>query len=263
MGCRLLCFVQMSVVAVDVNGKPSAAPTATGAGAGAGDAAPRESDQLLDPHTAYQYRDSAASRAAHTRKLDGNGGGEVEMATEQHGSGGGGHLKSIVYGGLDGIITTFATVTSVAGAELSASIILILGIAHLFADGLSMGMGDALSEEAEREFYRAEKRREQWEMEQYMEGEMAEMIQEYVKRDVSEEDARTILVRTTSLHCTQPLPDADAANTITYCYVVSDDDGKISGGVFGSYDVRRARYVPTRSSLHITLSLTTLTTSRS
>jgi hypothetical protein len=37
-----------------------------------------------------------------------------------------------------GIITTFATVTSVAGAELSASIILILGIAHLFADGLSM-----------------------------------------------------------------------------------------------------------------------------
>jgi hypothetical protein len=82
-------------------------------------------------------------------------------------------------------------------------------------------MGDALSEEAEREFYRTEKRREQWlvplpllsglrcsyesdgwcgvvhcrEMEQYMEGEMEEMVQEYVKKDVSEADARTILVR--------------------------------------------------------------------
>ncbi len=48
------------------------------------------------------------------------------------------HLKSIIYGGLDGIITTFATVTSVAGADLSVLVIIVLGIAHLFADGLSM-----------------------------------------------------------------------------------------------------------------------------
>ena len=32
-------------------------------------------------------------------------------------------------------------------------------------------------------------------MDQYMEGEMAEMVQEYMKKNVSEEDARTILVR--------------------------------------------------------------------
>jgi hypothetical protein len=53
-------------------------------------------------------------------------------------SGGEGHLKSIVYGGLDGIITTFATVTSVAGADLSPLLVLVFGIAHLIADGLSM-----------------------------------------------------------------------------------------------------------------------------
>lgn len=57
--------------------------------------------------------------------------------------------SALSYGGLDGIITTFATVTSVAGAELSASVIVVLGISHLFADGLSMGMGDAMSSQAE------------------------------------------------------------------------------------------------------------------
>lgn len=38
------------------------------------------------------------------------------------------YIKSIVLGGLDGIITTFASVTSVAGAALSPQILLIFGI---------------------------------------------------------------------------------------------------------------------------------------
>ena len=71
-------------------------------------------------------------------------------------------LKSAVYGGLDGIITTFATVTSVAGSGLHHSVILFLGLAHLVADGLSMGLGDALSTQAEADLYAHERRREVW-----------------------------------------------------------------------------------------------------
>ncbi|MEM3113028.1 MAG: VIT1/CCC1 transporter family protein [Candidatus Pacearchaeota archaeon] len=62
------------------------------------------------------------------------------------------YLKSIIYGGLDGIITTFAVVAGVAGASLTSGIILILGFANLFADGFSMAVSDYLSTKALREY---------------------------------------------------------------------------------------------------------------
>ena len=48
------------------------------------------------------------------------------------------YLADFVYGGIDGAITTFAIVAGVVGASLSSSIILILGLANLLADGFSM-----------------------------------------------------------------------------------------------------------------------------
>lgn len=48
------------------------------------------------------------------------------------------YVRDFVYGGIDGAITTFAVVAGVVGAELSATIILILGFANLLADGFSM-----------------------------------------------------------------------------------------------------------------------------
>jgi VIT1/CCC1 family predicted Fe2+/Mn2+ transporter len=66
------------------------------------------------------------------------------------------YIKSIIYGGSDGILTTFAIVAGGAGAELSAGILLILGIANLFADGISMAFGDFISSRAEDEYQEAE-----------------------------------------------------------------------------------------------------------
>jgi VIT1/CCC1 family predicted Fe2+/Mn2+ transporter len=48
------------------------------------------------------------------------------------------YLRDWIYGGIDGAITTFAIVAGVVGANLSANVILILGIANLVADGFSM-----------------------------------------------------------------------------------------------------------------------------
>lgn len=45
------------------------------------------------------------------------------------------YLRDLVYGGMDGTVTTFAIV---AGARLSPGIVLILGLANLLADGFSM-----------------------------------------------------------------------------------------------------------------------------
>lgn len=53
--------------------------------------------------------------------------------------------KSIVYGGLDGIITTFAVVAGSVGGNLSVATIIILGFSNLLADGFSMAAGDYVS----------------------------------------------------------------------------------------------------------------------
>lgn len=55
------------------------------------------------------------------------------------------YLGDLVYGANDGIITTFAVVAGVAGANLSPNVILILGFANLVADGFSMGASNYLS----------------------------------------------------------------------------------------------------------------------
>jgi VIT1/CCC1 family predicted Fe2+/Mn2+ transporter len=55
------------------------------------------------------------------------------------------YLEEFVYGAIDGIVTTFAIVSSVVGAGLNPSIVLVLGLANLFADGFSMGSSSYLS----------------------------------------------------------------------------------------------------------------------
>lgn len=48
------------------------------------------------------------------------------------------YLRDFIYGGIDGAVTTFAIVAGVVGASLSANIVIILGLANLVADGISM-----------------------------------------------------------------------------------------------------------------------------
>jgi vacuolar iron transporter family protein len=72
------------------------------------------------------------------------------------------YLKEIVYGGNDGIVTTFAVVAGFSGASLDGNLlnlsfltVLLFGLANLFADGLSMGLGSLLSVKAEQDVYKA------------------------------------------------------------------------------------------------------------
>lgn len=59
------------------------------------------------------------------------------------------YLRDIVYGAIDGTVTTFAVVSGVVGAELPHSTIIILGFANLLADGFSMGAGNYLATKTE------------------------------------------------------------------------------------------------------------------
>lgn len=55
------------------------------------------------------------------------------------------YLRDLVYGANDGIITTFAVVAGVSGGALSVKAVLVIGVANLLADGLSMGVGNYLA----------------------------------------------------------------------------------------------------------------------
>ena len=54
------------------------------------------------------------------------------------------YIRDLVYGANDGVITTFAVVAGVTGGTLSPRTVLVLGVANLLADGLSMGVGNYL-----------------------------------------------------------------------------------------------------------------------
>ncbi len=61
------------------------------------------------------------------------------------------YLPEFVYGGMDGAVTTFAVVAGTVGASLSPGIVIVLGFANLFADGVSMAGSNYLSTKSERD----------------------------------------------------------------------------------------------------------------
>ena len=61
------------------------------------------------------------------------------------------YLGELVYGAIDGTVTTFAVVAAAAGAGLNSTIVIILGIANLIGDGFSMGASAYLSAKSERD----------------------------------------------------------------------------------------------------------------
>lgn len=80
----------------------------------------------------YQGEDVEGSRKYHEAKSNASSGEEAHQSE-------GGFMKPIIFGGLDGILTSFAIVAGSAGGNLAPSVVLILGFSNIFADALSMG----------------------------------------------------------------------------------------------------------------------------
>lgn len=108
------------------------------------------------------------------------------------------YLREIVYGGNDGIVTTFAVVAGFAGAQaqnigsLPILAVLLFGFANLFADGTSMAMGNFLSTRSEQDVYRAEKRKELHEMRYNPTVEREESIEILRQKGFTEEQAKKL-----------------------------------------------------------------------
>ena len=70
-----------------------------------------------------------------------------------------------------------------------------MGVSNVLADALSMGAGEYLSSRSYNNYVRKELEREQWELENYPEGEIMEMIELYESRGMSREDASVVVTR--------------------------------------------------------------------
>jgi VIT1/CCC1 family predicted Fe2+/Mn2+ transporter len=76
-------------------------------------------------------------------------------------------------------------VAGAAGANLSISVVIILGMANLFADGFSMSVGNFLSTRAERDAYDRHRKTEIWEIENLPEKEVEEIREIYAAKGFS------------------------------------------------------------------------------
>jgi VIT1/CCC1 family predicted Fe2+/Mn2+ transporter len=134
--------------------------------------------RIRDARKAYESMNLESSREAHSERA-------IKESLEEptiHDVAKGQYIGDMVYGAIDGIVTTFAVVSGVAGAKLSAGIVLILGFANLFADGLSMAVGNYLGAKSENEYKRRERYREEWEIEHLPDEEKQEIRQIYHRK---------------------------------------------------------------------------------
>ncbi|CAM9103983.1 unnamed protein product [Ectocarpus sp. 6 AP-2014] len=103
--------------------------------------------------------------------------------------------KAAVFGALDGVLTSFAVAAGASGGGLGTQAVLIVGVSSIVADGLSMGLGEYLSSKAMNEYMDIERKREEWELANHREGEVENMVDTYMRRGMSREDAQEVSAR--------------------------------------------------------------------
>lgn len=101
-------------------------------------------------------------------------------------------VKPFLFGGLDGVTTSCAALAAAWGADVRPESMVLIGFAQVTAGALTMGLGEYLSSVAEKRAVVREKHREEWEVDNYPDGERKEMIQIYVDNGVRPDDAHKV-----------------------------------------------------------------------
>lgn len=135
-------------------------------------------------------------------------------------------IKQIIYGGNDGIVTTFAVVAGFAGAgvggiaEIGGLAVLLFGLANLFADGAAMGLGEFLSARSEQDLYHSVRDKEMHEIINNPEHERVEAIEMLQDRGFSHEQASQMT------DIMEQNPDYYADFMMAYEIGMADPDGE-------------------------------------
>ena len=101
-------------------------------------------------------------------------------------------LRAGVLGANDGIVSTAGIVMGVAGATAGRAPVFVAGLAGLVAGALSMGTGEYVSVNAQRDSERSMLAMEAEELEKMPETELRELAKMYERKGVSRETARKV-----------------------------------------------------------------------
>ncbi len=108
-----------------------------------------------------------------------------------------GYIGEVVYGGIDGIVTTFAVVAGFVGAGATTTLgeiwplaVVLFGLANLFGDGVSMGLWKYLSTKSEQDIYQREWNKEKFATTNYFDREYEETIDILIEQGVEQSDAK-------------------------------------------------------------------------
>ena len=149
-----------------------------------------QAEKIRDTATSETWSRFAAEERMHLERMR----TEV-LGMEAWQIGGGGGVRDMIFGANDGLVSTLAFVAGVVGAITDPYIVLLSGIAELFAGTISMGFGSYQSAKSELEVLETESRREQVKKGKTPAEEAEELIQFYQAEGFMREEAEAIVKR--------------------------------------------------------------------
>jgi len=102
-------------------------------------------------------------------------------------------VRDVVIGMADGLTVPFALAAGISGADVSNHLVIVAGLAEIAAGSIAMGLGGFLAGKGDVEHYESERRREQAEILEKTNVEIAETMEILQSYGLSAQQAHTVV----------------------------------------------------------------------